>query len=159
MKKKTKKKKNKKIQCAMNLREISIGGIYISLNLIKALSGHNLLLPWPFVSVFTCLKDSIPIIQLVLTLRLVTYTLICPWRGKLWSASLFHKITLDTAYYYVTCLLRLKLEFDFYIVYLSLRDYISYLNVYLFNKHIKIMWDHLDIVDKVAIPKWSPKRT
>ena len=56
---------------------IIIVGIYISLNLIKALSGHNLhvLLPWPFVHVFTCLTDMLPIIQLVLTFRLVTYTL------------------------------------------------------------------------------------
>ena len=49
--------------------------IYIPLNLIKALSGHNLLLPWPSVHVFTCLTGRLPIIQLMLTHRLVTYTL------------------------------------------------------------------------------------
>ena len=51
-----------------------IVNIYIPQILIKALNGHNLLLPWSFVYKFTCLTEGLPIIQLVLTLRLVTYT-------------------------------------------------------------------------------------
>ena len=39
-------------------------GIYAPLNLIKALSSHNLSLSWSFMHVFTCLTG-----------RLVTYTL------------------------------------------------------------------------------------
>ena len=51
-------------------------GIYVTLNLIiKALSDHNRLSLRSFVHMFTCLTGRLLIIQLVLTLRLATYTL------------------------------------------------------------------------------------